>query len=333
MNTTTIRCDICPRACRLKDGERGFCLVRVRHGSEVVLKPYAYNSGIALDPIEKKPLHHFLPGTSVLSLGTIGCNLACRFCQNWNISKKESHPEDRMQHTSAEEIVRMALEQGASSIAYTYNDPVTWFEYVLEIAELAREAGLASVAVSAGYATEKTRKLLFSAMDAANIDLKAFTDNFYRTMTSGRIQPVLDTIQYIANLPNTHLEITNLMIPGLNDSPEETRALSEWVFNNAGRDTPLHFSGFTPHYKLMHTPPTPTETLLRARDIARSVGLRYVYIGNRHSANGSNTHCPSCGALLIERDGYSIRRNRISEGKCPQCGCSISGTFSLAIGH
>lgn len=330
-----LQCDVCPRGCRLKEGQKGFCLVRERREDAVVLSSYGYASGIALDPVEKKPLNHFYPGTGILSLGTVGCNLACKFCQNWNISKKSGNlsPDSLMRRISPEEIIRLAVSTKASSIAFTYNDPITWYEFAIDIASLAREAGIYSIAVSAGYATDKTRHEFFSKMDAANIDLKSFSDDFYRHMSSGRLQPVLDTIHYIAHETSTHLEITNLVIPGENDSMDEIKKMSDWILENTGEDTPVHFTGFTPHYRLNDHSPTSLSTLEHARKTALQSGLHYVYIGNRTDREGSTTKCPSCGKTLIERRAYSISTYQITEeGKCPQCGKTISGRFAESAG-
>jgi pyruvate formate lyase activating enzyme len=322
-----IQCDLCPRYCKLHDGQRGLCFVRARHGDEILLTTYGRSSGFCIDPIEKKPLNHFLPGTPALSFGTSGCNLTCKFCQNWDISKARSF--DRLQaEASPDAIVRAAKASGSRAIAYTYNDPVIFLEYAVDVARAAREQNVMNVAVTAGYISEKAREEFFSAMDAANIDLKAFTDGFYRTLCSAELGPVLETLDYVKHETRVWLEITTLLIPGCNDSASEIAALSEWIANRLGPDVPLHFSAFHPDWKMRDVPQTPALTLSRARDIALRAGLRYVYTGNVHDENGQSTYCHGCGARVIGRDWYEITSWALDEkGCCRSCGVRCAGVF------
>jgi pyruvate formate lyase activating enzyme len=322
-----LQCDACPRGCKLRDGQRGVCFVRGRTDDQVVLTSYGRSSGYCVDPIEKKPLNHFLPGTSVLSFGTAGCNLACRFCQNWDISK--SKEVDRMSDAAPPEaIAEAALELGCASVAFTYNDPVIFVEYAVDTAEACRAHGVRSVAVSAGYATDVVRRELYSAVDAANIDLKGFTDDFYRHVAMGELAPVLDTLRYIRHETDTWLEITTLLIPGLNDSDAELHEMSAWVAAELGPDVPLHFSAFHPDYKMRDIAPTPPATLTRARAIAMEEGLRYVYTGNVHDREGDITACPSCGAAVVERDWYELKGWHLTgDGHCRSCGAPVAGVF------
>lgn len=322
-----VQCDACPRGCKLREGQRGVCFVRGRIDDQVVLTSYGRSSGYCVDPIEKKPLNHFLPGTSVLSFGTAGCNLACRFCQNWDISK--SKEIDRLSDAAPpEDIARAALELGCASVAFTYNDPVIFVEYAVDTALACREQGIRSVAVSAGYATDATRRELYSAVDAANIDLKAFTDDFYRHVAMGELQPVLDTLRYIRHETDTWLEITTLLIPGMNDSDSELHELAAWVATELGPDVPLHFSAFHPDYKMRDIPATPATTLTRARGIAMEEGMRYVYTGNVHDREGDTTLCPSCGAVVVERDWYALKGWHLTgDGRCRSCGSPVAGVY------
>ena len=290
-----IQCDVCPRYCRLHDGQRGLCFVRARRGEELVLTTYGRSSGFCVDPIEKKPLNHFLPGTPVLSFGTAGCNLTCKFCQNWDISK--ARELDRLQdQASPEAIARAAADSGCRAVAYTYNDPVIFLEYAIDVAQACRARGIRNVAVSAGYMCAAPRAEFYAHMDAANIDLKAFTEGFYRKLCTGALQPVLETLEYLRHETEVWLEITTLLIPGHNDAPAEIEALSAWVMDHLGPDVPLHFTAFHPDYKMMDVAPTPPATLTRARDIALRHGLRYVYTGNVHDEAGQSTYCHACGA-------------------------------------
>jgi pyruvate formate lyase activating enzyme len=328
-----IQCDLCPRECKLHEGQRGLCFVRAREGDRVVLTTYGRSSGFCLDPIEKKPLNHFLPGTSVLSFGTAGCNLTCKFCQNWDISKARA--DDRLQqHASPEAIAQAAMRSGARSVAFTYNDPVIFLEYAVDVAAACRESGVKTVAVTAGYIGEAARPEFFAAMDATNIDLKAFTENFYRKLCTGSLDAVLDTLYYVKHETKTWLEITTLLIPGENDSSQEVGALSEWVMGKLGPDVPLHFTAFHPDWKMQDTPPTPPATLRRAREIARGTGLRYVYSGNIHDEAGQSTYCHACGSRLIGRDWYTITGWELdADGVCASCGAPCPGWFEAGPGR
>jgi pyruvate formate lyase activating enzyme len=322
-----IQCDLCPRDCRLHEGQRGACFVRMREDDAMVLTTYGRSSGFCIDPIEKKPLNQFYPGSSVLSFGTAGCNLACKFCQNWDISK--SRDMDRlMDQASPEAIARAAAEAGCRSVAFTYNDPVIFAEYAMDVADACHARGIQTVAVTAGYIHDQARREFFAKMDAANVDLKAFTDDFYFKLTGSHLLPVLDTLVYLKHETSVWFEITTLLIPGHNDSDAELTAMSQWIMKELGPDVPLHFSAFHPDHKMPDVPATPPSTLVRARDIAMKEGLQYVYTGNvRHEA-GDTTFCPDCRAPLIVRDWYQIRRYRLTpEGHCPDCGAAVAGRF------
>jgi pyruvate formate lyase activating enzyme len=328
-----VQCDLCPRACRLREGQRGLCFVRACHDGAVVLTTWGRSSGFCVDPIEKKPLNHFHPGSAVLSFGTAGCNLACKFCQNWDISKSRAMDTLAAAATPAA-IAAAARAHGCASVAFTYNDPVIFHEYALDVAAACRAEGIHSVAVTAGYVCAAPRREFFAAMDAANIDLKAFSEDFYRRVTGGSLAPVLETLEYVARETSTWLEITTLLIPGLNDGDAELEALSAWVAGRLGTDVPLHFSAFHPDWKMRDRPPTPVATLRRARAIARTAGLRYVYTGNVHDAEGDATRCHACGHCLIQRDWYEIRRYTLTPaGACPQCGTPCAGRFGPAAGR
>ena len=322
-----IQCDLCPRECKLHDGQRGACFVRARHDDGIILTTYGRSSGFCLDPIEKKPLHHFLPGTSVLSFGTAGCNLHCDFCQNSSISK--SRDMDRlMDRASPEAIARAATEARARSVAFTYNDPVIFAEYAMDAADACREAGVASVAVTAGYISPEPRREFYAKMDAANVDLKGFTERFYQKITHSRLAPVLDTLAYLRHETEVWFEITTLLIPGLNDSGEELTAMSKWIMKELGPDVPLHFTAFHPDFKMTDIAPTPASTLARARRIALDQGLHHVYTGNVHDREGGTTYCTECGEALIVRDWYRIDDYRLTaDGKCPRCATPLAGRF------
>jgi pyruvate formate lyase activating enzyme len=326
------QCDVCPRYCRLHDGQRGLCFVRARQGDELLLTTYGRSSGFCIDPIEKKPLNHFLPGTPVLSFGTAGCNLTCKFCQNWDISKARAF--DRLQErASPERIALAAARSGCRSVAYTYNDPVIFLEYAIDVADACCARGLRNVAVSAGYMCAEPRAEFYRHMDAANIDLKAFTESFYKKLCTGALQPVLDTLVYLKHETDVWLEVTTLLIPGQNDSPAEIEALSAWFVQHIGPDVPLHFTAFHPDYKMMDLPPTPRSTLTRAREIAMRHGLRYVYTGNVHDEAGQSTYCHACGGKLIGRDWYEITAWHVSaDGCCETCGAPCAGVFDARPG-
>ncbi len=324
-----IQCDLCPRDCRLHEGQRGLCFVRAREGDAMVLTTYGRSSGFCIDPIEKKPLNHFFPGSSVLSFGTAGCNLACKFCQNWDISK--SREMDRLMDQAApERIAEAARQAGCRSVAFTYNDPVIFAEYAMDTADACRAAGVQAVAVTAGYIHAEPRREFYAKMDAANVDLKAFSEDFYFRQTGAHLAPVLETLEHIVHDTRCWLEITTLLIPGQNDSDAELDAMTRWIAEHLGRDVPLHFTAFHPDYKMTDAAPTPLATLQRARRIALGNGLRHVYTGNVHDRAGGTTSCPQCAAVLIERDWHAIRRYELSDdGRCPHCATPIAGRFGV----
>jgi pyruvate formate lyase activating enzyme len=328
-----LQCDLCPRDCKLRDGQPGFCFVRERAGDHLELSTYGRSSGFCVDPIEKKPLNHFFPGSSVLSFGTAGCNLGCRFCQNWDISKAREWHRLADQANPAQ-IAARAAELGCRSVAYTYNDPVIFAEYAMDTADECRARGVASVAVTAGYVRAAPRREFFAKMDAANIDLKAFTEDFYDQVTFSHLAPVLETLEYVAKETKVWLEVTTLLIPGLNDSEAEVDQLAHWMVEHLGPDVPLHFSAFHPDFKLRDVPPTPLSTLRRSRALARAAGLRFVYTGNVRDEAGDTTSCAGCGARLIVRDGYEILDYRLTaDGKCPACRVALPGRFEASAGH
>lgn len=328
-----IQCDVCPRECKLREGQRGLCFVRARQNDAIVLTTYGRSSGFCVDPIEKKPLNHFLPGTPILSFGTAGCNLACKFCQNWDMSKSREF-DVLADQASPEKIARAAEDLGCRSVAYTYNDPVIFMEYAMDVAAACRERGIRSVAVTAGYMCDAPRREFFRHMDAANVDLKAFSDEFYWKITGGHVQPVLDTLLYLKHETEVWFEVTTLLIPGLNDSDDELQRMSDWFADNLGVDVPWHFTAFHPDWKMQDRPPTPRQTLSRAREIAMSKGLRYVYTGNVHDRVGGSTHCHQCGERLIERDWYVIQSwNLDQQGRCRNCATPCAGHFEPAPGH
>lgn len=327
-----VQCDVCPRNCRLREGQRGFCFVRANRGGEVVLTSYGLSSGFCVDPIEKKPLNHFLPGTPILSFGTAGCNLGCRFCQNWDMSKSRE-TATLADQASPELLAREARRLGCRSVAFTYNDPVIFMEYAIDTATACRALGIHSVAVTAGYMCAEPRREFFRHMDAANIDLKGFSERFYEKICSGHLADVLETLVYVKRETSTWLEITTLLIPGENDSEAELHAMAAWVMENLGSDVPWHFSAFHPDWKMRDAPPTPPATLRLARDIARSYGVHYVYLGNVHDEEGSSTYCPECGNQVIGRDGYQLTKWDLDgPGQCRKCGAAVPGVFESRPG-
>ena len=326
-----MECRLCPRFCKLQEGQRGFCFVRQRTGGGMVLTTYGRSSGFCVDPIEKKPLNHFLPGTSVLSFGTAGCNLGCRFCQNWDISKAREF--DRLSDAaSPDAIAASAKRLGCHSVAFTYNDPVIFAEYAIDVAQACRAQGIKTVAVTAGYITDEARPEFYRAMDAANVDLKAFTEDFYHRLCYAQLQPVLDTLVYLRRETDVWFEVTTLLIPGENDSRGELDRASDWFAANLGPDVPWHFTAFHPDFKMLDKPRTPPATLARAREIARAKGLKHVYTGNVHDRMGGSTWCPACGALLIERDWYELGAYNLDGNRCRACGCEIAGRFERQPG-
>lgn len=320
-----VHCYLCPRHCHIGEGQAGFCFIRVNRGGKLYSLGYASPAAIQIDPVEKKPLNHFLPGTKIFSMGTAGCNMGCFFCQNWDISKSRSD-QVHSTHVEPEQVVDLAMRYGCPSVAFTYNEPTIWAEYVIDIAKAAHARGVNTVMVSNGYITEQAFHEVYEHIDAANIDLKAFTENFYGKITLTHLAPVLETLKRLKSETNVWFEITNLMIPTLNDDENETRKLAEWILENLGPDMPLHFTAFHPDFKLQDKPRTPPETLHRAREIAREVGLHYVYEGNIFS-DGGDTHCPQCDALLVQRSWHDVRANRLKNGACPNCGQAIPGVW------
>jgi len=322
-----VQCDLCPRFCKLHADQQGLCFVRARQGDEIVLTSYGRSSGFCVDPIEKKPLYHFLPGTPVLSFGTAGCNLACKFCQNWDMSKAREM-DVLADQAPPEAIARAAQALGCRSVAYTYNDPIVFMEYALDVAAACRAVDIKSVAVTAGYITEQPREDFFGRMDAANVDLKGFTERFYHKICGGHLQPVLDTLVYLKRHTSVWLEITTLLIPGENDSDAELEEMSAWVREHLGPDVPWHFSAFHPDWKMRDVAATPLATLQRARAIAGKHGMRYVYTGNLHHEAGESTYCHCCGAKVIGRDRYRHTLWQLSDyGRCLDCGTPLPGVY------
>ena len=327
-----VQCDLCPRLCRMKPGQRGACFVRANLDGAVVLTTYGRSSGYCIDPIEKKPLNHFLPGTPVLSFGTAGCNLACKFCQNWDISKSREL-DTLMDRADPETIARAAESTGCRSVAFTYNDPVIFHEYAQDVATACHERGIRTVAVTANYISEAARAAFYAGMDAANVDLKAFSERFYHRLTGAHLQPVLDNLEWLVRETDVWVELTTLLIPGENDSEAEIRALSEWVLEKLGPDVPIHFTAFHPDFRMTEYPPTPVSTLRRARQIARDTGLHHTYTGNVHDPEGQSTWCHHCGGLLIERSGYEIGHWHLDDdGRCVGCGTPLAGVFEARPG-
>jgi pyruvate formate lyase activating enzyme len=320
-------CDLCPRRCSLKEGAFGFCFVRRNQGGRMNLVTYGRSTGFCIDPVEKKPLNHFLPGTSVLSFGTAGCNLGCKFCQAWEITKSRDVLSLLSQRATPEMIAETAVRLGCRSVAFTYNDPVIWAEYAIDTARACRERGLKTIAVTAGYICPEPRREFFGVMDAANVDLKGFTEDFYQHYTLSHLEPVLETLKWIRHESDVWLEITNLLIPGANDTRNEIDAMCRWIARELGNDVPLHFTAFHPDFRLRDRPPTPPATLIDAREIAIKVGLKYVYTGNVYDPDRQSTYCPKCGRRVIERDGYDLGEYQIHDGECAHCGTAIAGCF------
>ena len=327
-----IQCDLCPRFCKLHEGQRAFCFVRARHGDQIVLTTYGRSSGFCIDPVEKKALNHFLPGTPVLSFGTSGCNLGCKFCQNWDISKAREY-DVLAERAGPEDIAATAERLGCPSVAYTYNDPTIFHEYAIDTAIACHARGVKSIAVSGGYVCPEPRAEFYRHMDAANIDLKGFTEEFYHKICYAHLQPVLDTLLYVKRETQVWLEITTLLIPGLNDSDAEIEKMTQWVVENLGPDVPWHFTAFHPDWRMRDIPATPSETLSRARAIALKNGMRYAFTGNVRDPAGQATYCHKCQTLLIGRDWYEITAWHLTpEGKCDKCGIACSGVFSHTPG-
>ena len=323
-----IQCDLCPRTCRLRPGQRGFCFVRQNVDGQMALTTYGRSSGFCVDPIEKKPLYHVAPGGAVLSFGTAGCNLGCKFCQNWHIST--ARQMDALNDLASPGLIaRAAARLGCQAVAYTYNDPVIFAEYAIDVAAACRRLGLLNLAVTAGYVTGAGRADFFAAMDAANVDLKAFSDDFYRRQTGGRLADVLDTLTYLVHQTDVWVEITTLLIPGLNDSAEEVGQLVRWVASELGPDVPLHFTAFHPAARLRQVPPTPPASLRRARALGLEAGLHHVYTGNIADAEGSATYCPTCGVVVITRRSMSLHHFGLTDqGRCPDCDTAVAGRWA-----
>lgn len=328
-----IQCDLCPRSCKLREGQQGLCFIRERQAEQIVLTSYGRSSGFCIDPIEKKPLNHFYPGSSVLSFGTAGCNLACKFCQNWDISSSRQIAK-LAKNASPEQIAATAHFHSCKSVAFTYNDPVIFHEYAIDVAQAAQAFQIKSVAVTAGYMCPQPRQEFFQFMHAANVDLKAFSEDFYYRLTGGHLQPVLDTLLYIKLETEVWLEITTLLIPGKNDSSAEIDAMTKWIAQHLGPDVPLHFSAFHPDWKMQDIPATPLTSLLNAHQIAKSNGLHHVYLGNVHNKGASSTYCAKCGNQLIGRNWYELSEwNLDSGGKCTNCGHLCVGLFDPEPGN
>jgi len=325
-------CTLCPRACKLSDQQRGLCFVRKRQGSDIQLTTYGRSSGFVIDPIEKKPLNHFLPGSPVLSFGTAGCNLSCKFCQNWDMSK--SRQMDTVQSpASPEQIAEAAALHACRSVAFTYNDPVIFYEYAVDTARACHEIDIRTVAVTAGYITEAAREAFFQHIDAANVDLKGFTDSFYRDLCGGELQAVLETLKYLVHETNVWVEITTLLIPGENDSEKELNDLTTWVAHELGQHIPLHFSAFHPDYRMLDHPPTSHQSLLNAKTIAERNGMQFVYLGNVRDSQNASTYCPACQQQLIYRSAYDIIEWKLDSGTCRKCGYRIPGIFESDPGN
>lgn len=322
-----ILCTLCPRFCTIGEGQYGFCYVRQNHNGKLYSIAYGRPTGFGIDPVEKKPLNHFLPGTKILSFGTAGCNLGCKFCQNWNISKAHLDDTNALE-VSPEGVVQLALKYRVPSIAFTYNEPTIFGEYVIDISKIAHKYGIKTVMVTDGYITDEARKEIYEHIDGANVDLKAFTERFYHKLTFSHLEPVLNTLIWLRKETNVWFEITNLLIPDENDSDEEINAMCDWILENLGDDVPLHFTAFHPDFKLRDKPPTPPSTLKRARRIALNKGLKFVYVGNVFDREGQATYCPDCKMKLIERDWHSIISNKLKNGKCPNCNTKIPGVFN-----
>lgn len=322
-----ILCTLCPRYCTMGEGQHGFCYIRKNTGSELWSIGYGRPTGFAMDPVEKKPLNHFLPGTGILSFGTAGCNLGCKFCQNWTISKAKLDDSNSV-NAAPEDVVALALKHKAPSIAITYNDPVIIGEYVIDIAEIAKLYDVKVVLVTAGYIDKNARPEVFKNISAANVDLKAFTPEFYKNFTYSELDAVLDTLLWLRNESDIWFEITTLLIPGENDSADEIKRMSEWIVKNLGDEVPLHFTAFHPDFKMTGYPYTPPETLKAARSTAMAGGIKYCYTGNIYDINGQTTYCPGCGTPVIRRNRYDVEITNLTGNKCTKCGYKIAGIFN-----
>lgn len=321
-----VQCEICPRRCIIADGQSGFCTVRKNFNGEIILNTYGYNTGLAIDPVEKKPLYHFFPNTNVLSFGTLGCNMGCLFCQNWKTTKN-SNVNYPLHKATPEDIVATAKKYNCKSIAFTYNDPIVFFEYALDTAKLCQKEGIKTIAVTSGFINKEPAAEFFKYIDAANIDLKGFSEEFYKKNCLASIEPILDTIKYVKNETNTWLEITTMLIENENDSDNELKAQIDWLISNIGKSTPIHFSAFFPNYKFQDKKPTNIKTLLKARKIALDMGLDYVYTGNLANEETSTTFCKNCKKPIIKRIGYNLIEYNLNNGKCIYCNTKCDGCF------
>ena len=319
-----VQCEICPRKCNIAINHSGYCYVRKNLNGQIVLDTYGYNTGLAIDPVEKKPMYHFYPGSKALSFGTFGCNMGCLFCQNSNITKVNI-PIEQCQPAAPEQIVKTAKAYKCDSVAFTYNDPIVFFEYAIETAKLCRKSGIKTIAVTSGYMNPEPAKEFFNFMDGANIDLKAFDENFYIKICSAHLKPVLDTIIYAVKETNCFVELTTMLIEGENDQFVEKEC--EWILEHLGDSVPLHFSAFYPKYKFLNHPPTKLETLEKAFNTAKNMGIKYVYTGNLTTPETSTTYCKNCGEILIKREGYELTLCNIKDGKCNFCNTEVDGRF------
>ena len=320
-------CTLCPRYCTIGEGQAGFCYIRQNINGTLYSTGYGRPTGFAIDPIEKKPLYHFLPGSEILSFGTAGCNLGCKFCQNWSISKAKLDDVNSLK-ASPEDVIRLAKNYNTPSIAFTYNDPVIFGEYVIDISKIARQEKIKSVMVTAGYVDKNACNDVFKYIDAANVDLKAFTERFYNKLAFAHLKDILDTLIWLKNETDVWFEITNLLIPDENDSEEEIKQMCNWILKNLGDEIPIHFTAFQPHFKMAHKQQTPAETVRNAHKIAHNLGIKYTYVGNIHDAERQNTYCPGCKSVLIKRDWHTIKINNLVKDLCPVCGIKIAGRFS-----
>jgi pyruvate formate lyase activating enzyme len=321
-----VLCTLCPRYCKIGKGQAGFCYIRQNFDGKLYTVGYGKPTGFAVDPVEKKPLFHFLPGTEILSFGTAGCNLGCKFCQNWSMSKAKIDDLSSLS-ASPEDVVSLAKKHKVPSIAFTYNDPTIFGEYVIDISKIAKEEGIKSVMVTAGYIDKDARKDVFKFIDAANVDLKAFTERFYFKITSSHLNDVLDTILWLKNETNVWIELTTLLIPGENDSAEELTQQCRWILENLGDSVPLHFTAFHPDFKMLDKERTPASTLIKAREIALKEGIKFCYVGNVHNNEGQTTYCPACNESLVRRNWHTVLKDNLRSGKCYKCGNRIAGVF------
>lgn len=323
-----ILCTLCPRYCKIGVGQSGFCYIRQNINGKLYTTGYGKPTGFAIDPIEKKPLNHFYPGTPILSFGTAGCNLGCKFCQNWSMSKAKLDELNSLE-ASPEEVVALAKRYHVPSIAYTYNDPTIFGEYVIDISRIGREEGIKSVMVTAGYIDKDARKDIYKYIDAANVDLKGFTERFYSKLTFSSLIDVLDTLVWLKNETDVWFEITTLLIPGENDSPKEIQEECDWILENLGDSVPLHFTAFHPDFKMTDKEKTPSSTLKKARQIALNTGIKFCYTGNVHDIEGQTTFCPNCNSILLKRDWHDVLKYNLKDDECPGCGTRIPGRFEF----